>query len=104
MKRFLVLFLLVFLQNTYSQQKLLIPMDLNSQTDHLRSYGIAYRHLLHGKELDWLLNYRGGSFMFDLPQSLQRNAGQRVLAMSFSQAPSRPRYILRLDAKNTWML
>jgi hypothetical protein len=40
-------------------------MDANSQTDHLRAYGIAYSYLLNGKEFDWLLNYRGGSFMFD---------------------------------------
>jgi hypothetical protein len=45
-------------------------MDVNSQTDHLKAYGIAYRHLLKGKELDWLLNYRGGSFMFDYSNEL----------------------------------
>ena len=45
-------------------QKLLIPMDL-SQTDHLKAYGIAYWTLTKGVEIDWLLNYRGGSFMVD---------------------------------------
>jgi len=65
MKQFILLLLLVLGGTVYSQQKLLIPMDVNTQTDHLRAYGIAYRHLLGGKELDWLLNYRGGSFMFD---------------------------------------
>jgi len=66
MKKMFVLLLLLFVQIELSaQQKLLIPMDVSSQTDHLRAYGIAYRHLLNGKELDWLLNYRGGSFMFD---------------------------------------
>ncbi|MCC6846710.1 MAG: asparagine synthetase B [Bacteroidetes bacterium] len=45
-------------------QKLLIPMDA-SQTDHLKSYGIAYWILTQGAEVDWLLNYRGGSFMMD---------------------------------------
>ncbi|MDH7515295.1 MAG: asparagine synthetase B [Bacteroidota bacterium] len=45
-----------------AQQKLLIPMDLD-QTDHLRAYGIAYWALSRGVEVDWLLNYRGGSFM-----------------------------------------
>ena len=65
MKQFILLLLLILGGTVYSQQKLLIPMDVNSQTDHLRAYGIAYRHLLGGKELDWLLNYRGGSFLFD---------------------------------------
>jgi hypothetical protein len=45
-------------------QKLLIPMDLK-QTDHLKAYGIAFWALLRGIEVDWLLNYRSGSFMID---------------------------------------
>jgi hypothetical protein len=47
-----------------AQGKLLIPMDLR-QTDHLKAYGIAYWALTKGMEIDWLLNYRGGSFMLD---------------------------------------
>ena len=72
MRKFLIAILSVFFVcNIYSQQKLLIPMDATSQTDHLKAYGIAYRHLLAGKELDWLLNYRGGSFMFDYSGDLE---------------------------------
>ncbi len=48
--------------------QLLIPMD-NAQTNHLKSYGIAFWILdKHGVEIDWLLNYRGGSFMFPASQ------------------------------------
>lgn len=36
-----------------------------AQTDHLKSYGVAYWALSQGAEADWLLNYRGGSFMLD---------------------------------------
>ena len=39
-------------------------MDL-SQTDHLKAYGVAYWTLTKNVEVDWLLNYRGGSFMMD---------------------------------------
>ena len=39
-------------------------MDLQ-QTDHLKAYGIAYWALTRGLEIDWLLNYKGGSFMLD---------------------------------------
>jgi hypothetical protein len=39
-------------------------MDLK-QTDHLRAYGITYSALTEGIKADWLLNYRGGSFMLD---------------------------------------
>ena len=45
-----------------SQTKLIIPMDLK-QTDHLKSYGVAYWLLEHNGQVDWLLNYRGGSFL-----------------------------------------
>lgn len=45
-------------------QKLLIPMDL-TQTDHLKAYGVAYKALQQGINVEWLLNYRGGSFMID---------------------------------------
>ena len=47
-----------------AQSKLLIPMDLQ-QTDHLKAYGIAYWTLTKNIEVDWLLNYRGGSFLID---------------------------------------
>ncbi|RKZ24908.1 asparagine synthetase B, partial [bacterium] len=46
---------------------LLIPMD-ETQTDHLRAYGVTYHVLKEGFEAEWLLNYRGGSFLLpDLP-------------------------------------
>ncbi len=37
-------------------------MDLN-QTDHLKAYGIAYWILEKNTNVEWLLNYRGGSFL-----------------------------------------
>ncbi len=51
-------------------EKLLIPMDL-SQTDHLKAYGITFWNLEKGQNVDWLLNYRGGSFMMDSNSSIQ---------------------------------
>ncbi len=41
---------------------ILIPMD-KTQNDHLKSYGVAYWCLAHGYNVEWLLNYRGGSFL-----------------------------------------
>ncbi len=38
-------------------------MDENSQKNHLKAYGIAYWILQNDLEVDWLLNYRGGSFL-----------------------------------------
>lgn len=48
----------------FSQSKILIYMDLK-QTDHLKAYGITFNTLTQGMKADWLLNYRGGSFMID---------------------------------------
>lgn len=42
---------------------LLVPMD-ETQTEHLKAYGVAYRLLERGYIMEWLLNYRGGSFLF----------------------------------------
>jgi hypothetical protein len=43
--------------------QILIPMD-DTQANHLKAYGIAYWVLQSGVEINWMLNYRGGSFMF----------------------------------------
>ncbi|MFD1186340.1 asparagine synthetase B [Pontibacter rugosus] len=47
---------------------ILVPMD-ELQKDHLKSYGAAYWVLGKNQPVDWLLNYRGGSFAFThMPQ------------------------------------
>lgn len=56
--------------------KLLIPMDL-SQTNHLKAYGIAYHALARGEKVEWLLNYRDGSF---LVESSKESAKECLLA------------------------
>lgn len=51
--------------------KLLIPMD-NSQKDHLKAYGIAFWTLQRDVPVEWLLNYRGGSFLIDHFQAIEQ--------------------------------
>ncbi|MGY4539342.1 hypothetical protein ACVW0P_003776 [Mucilaginibacter sp. UYNi724] len=63
---------------------LLIPMD-EEQKDHLKSYGIAFWTLKNGETVDWLLNYRGGSFMMKYDKRLEdeckiRGVSYQVLA------------------------
>jgi hypothetical protein len=54
-------------------QHLLIPMD-DAQTNHLKAYGLTFTALTDGVRSEWLLNYRGGSFLIpDLP-GLRRSA------------------------------
>lgn len=52
--------------------KIFIPMDAETQTNHLKAYGIAYAALKQGIEVDWLLNYKGGSFGMDQTESMER--------------------------------
>jgi len=54
-----ILFSIQFVQAAY----ILIPMD-ETQKNHLKAYGIAYWVLQRKINVDWLLNYRGGSFAF----------------------------------------
>ncbi len=42
---------------------ILIPMDAESQKNHLKAYGITYWTLEKQQKVKWLLNYRGGSFL-----------------------------------------
>lgn len=43
--------------------EILIPMDM-TQSNHLKAYGIAFQALKEQYVVKWLLNYRGGSFLF----------------------------------------
>ena len=49
---------------------ILIPMD-EEQKNHLKAYGITYWALKNGTETDWLLNYRGGSFLVKYSQTME---------------------------------
>ncbi len=60
------IFLIIFLTFplSISPKSILIPMDM-TQTDHLRAYGVAYWVLEQGVDVEWLINYKGGSFLFN---------------------------------------
>jgi hypothetical protein len=60
----MLLFLLLAVLAAPGWSRILIPMDL-TQTNHLKAYGVAYHALQRGQDVEWLLNYRGGSFLMD---------------------------------------
>jgi hypothetical protein len=60
----LILTLSLALPSGALAQRILIPMD-NTQTDHLKAYGATFWVLEEGGTAEWLLNYRGGSFLCD---------------------------------------
>ncbi len=64
--------------------KILVPMD-DTQTNHLKAYGISYFVLENGVTMEWLLNYRGGSFLLPHLSSIEdelviRGVSYEVLA------------------------
>lgn len=65
--------------------RLLIPMDL-TQTDHLKSYGLAYHALEMGQNVEWLLNYRGGSFLLEDSPENRRGALMRDVLFTITSA------------------
>ncbi|MBU1579747.1 MAG: asparagine synthetase B, partial [Bacteroidetes bacterium] len=58
----LIVVLLVLMPGVSRAAYLLIPMD-ETQTNHLKAYGVAYWVLEKEIEISWLLNYRGGSYL-----------------------------------------
>ncbi|MCJ8291956.1 MAG: asparagine synthetase B [Crocinitomicaceae bacterium] len=62
MKGILILFTLLSFAFNSKASQILIPMD-ETQTNHLKAYGLAFYLLENEIVIDWLLNYRGGSFM-----------------------------------------
>ncbi|MBX2957033.1 MAG: asparagine synthetase B [Cyclobacteriaceae bacterium] len=65
MKRQLLITLFLFVASIHAWSNgILIPMD-ESQRNHLKAYGITYFMLQKEVPVDWLLNYRGGSFLME---------------------------------------
>ena len=60
----------LFITGTIFCQKILIPMD-QTQNDHLKSYGIAFYALKRNINVEWLLNFQGGSFLIDGQASIK---------------------------------
>ncbi len=105
-KLFAAILLLNFM--LIGQTKLLINMDLK-QTDHLKAYGITFNYLEEGGKADWLLNYKGGSFLFDYSDKLANtcrikgvafttlNQSQTVDLYAFVQSEDQNMDVVRLE-------
>jgi len=47
-------------------------MDAQSQSNHLKAYGITYWVLSQNQDVKWLLNYRGGAFLIPSSERFER--------------------------------
>lgn len=77
-----VLFILVFLVSIAAKASfILLPMDENTQQNHLKAYGITFWCLEKNYKASWLLNYRGGSFL--LPDAPEIRKECQIRGVSF---------------------
>jgi len=80
MKTYLLpLFLVISFQINASY--ILIPMDAESQKNHLKAYGITYWTLDKQQNVKWLLNYRGGSFLMPYIDAIEKEC--RIRGVSY---------------------
>ena len=82
-----------------SAQWLLVPMD-RSQENHLRAYGLTYWLLEQEEKAEWLLNYRGGSFLLPDRQDARREAALRGVTIEVMNASAEARMRATVQASN----
>lgn len=80
-------------------ERLLIPMDL-TQTDHLKAYGVAFWALERDVPVEWLLNYRGGSFLLDRHPLIAREAQIRGVSSEVVSEAAAALIYAEVDAAN----
>jgi hypothetical protein len=71
--------LLIFLSSYCYANAILIPMD-QTQSNHLKAYGLAYILLKEELDVDWLLNYRGGSFRVAYSKTIEKECRLRAIS------------------------
>lgn len=84
LRKILLIFILLLGLTNAQASYLLIPMD-ESQSNHLKAYGIAHWVLENQISAQWLLNYRGGSFLIQYDKAIEtecviRNVSYEILA------------------------
>ncbi len=79
--------------------RLLVPMDLQ-QRNHLKAYGLAFWVLERNIEVDWLLNYRGGSFAVQAHDLIAQEARIRGVTFEVVSEPDIARIYAQIDGAN----
>ena len=97
--RYLKIIYLLYTINFLFSDKILIPMDLE-QADHLKAYGIVYWSLEKDQKVDWLLNYRGGSFLIDNYPTIQSECLVRGVTFEIIDANSFANILALIEQNN----
>jgi hypothetical protein len=77
---FVSLVLVLAVATPAAAQHLLVPMD-EAQANQLKAYGLTYWVLQEGQTAEWLLNYRGGSFLLPDRPEIRREAALRGVTL-----------------------
>ena len=96
---FLSVGLLMLAAPPASAQKMLIYMDLE-QRDHLKAYGVAFQALEQGFTIEWLLNYRGGSFVLDATEDRVRSCRLKGVSYAVISGAELARIFAEIEANN----
>jgi hypothetical protein len=84
MKALIFIFFIAISGHCYGA-KIFIPMDVDNQKNHMKAYGIAFFSLQKGVQVDWLLNYQGGSFVMDYYREIENEC--KIRNISFDIIP-----------------
>ena len=99
MRILFVLTLCMCCLGTAQAERLLVPMD-TTQRDHLKSYGLAFWILENGGSIEWLLNYRGGTFLMDFKSSIAVEAQIRGVTTARISETQAAQIYAEIDASN----
>lgn len=81
MKKILLLVIFLGFSMNALASYILIPMDAEGQKNHLKAYGVTYWTLDKQIKVNWLLNYRGGSFLLPDAEDIRREC--QIRGVSF---------------------
>jgi hypothetical protein len=101
----LILSFLLFAAAPFSleaQDRVLIPMD-GSQSNHLKAYGVIFNHLGENESGQWLLNYRGGSFITTQSADIVRKSRVRGVTIELISEAEASQIIRDVEQPNVNM-
>jgi len=97
MKFLLIIIILLSLSSLTAE--ILIPMDM-VQTDHLKAYGIAFSALKEQMTVQWLLNFRGGSYLIPDSYGIESLCNVRGVSYEIIGAPELVAIFAEIEASN----
>lgn len=97
---FLVVVVCSFFSLTANASRIFIPMDSTGQNDHLKAYGIAFAAMKEGISVDWLLNYKGGSFAIEYSKEMRDLCMERGVTYAKMTEKDYAKVVARVTSKD----